>query len=433
MRNKFVLAVNLVLLIICIVELTIGSTSIQMATNMAILSSLLSIYNIIVLYNGRFSLSSAVIAYTIATQFGLILPYILVGDAVVDIYSPWTLAFLYDNNLAKAILLGSIAILSFEFARIVCAHRYVEAPEHIAQTNRKDEHLKYFSLFLLSVVLLFFVYHIVTGGMLIFGTYEMFMNSRAYNSPIYYYILILFYLGTLYLTIAGPVKQNLIGWFIWFFVVVIFAANGNKGEFLYALLASFGLKGMQGSRISTKMIIGVSLLLFVVIPTITSLRGVGIADNISSASFNPFGAFVEMGMQIRTSVYTLDGLDDGSISYLYGQSYWQPLYNILTPFSKHITATSGLKEMFMGFGYNQVIESFLNFGLLGVIAFYFIVGYYLCKHERLAESNDKLALTGSITTVLINATRNYFAFVPGQVLIVVTIYYLMIKKRTKNI
>ena len=45
----------------------------------------------------------------------------------------------------------------------------------------------------------------------------------------------------------------------------------------------------------------------------------------------------------------------------------------------------------------------------------------------------KLAYIGTITCILINATRNYFAFVPGQIVIVSIIYLVENMKKNQSI
>ena len=257
------------------------------------------------------------------------------------------------------------------------------------------------------------------------------MDSPLYTDVLYHIVLILFYLSTLCLSTCGSIKDNKAGWLCWLLIALIFAMNGNKGEFMYALLSVLGVRGSQGQKISPTTVVIVGLIVFLVIPTITTLRGQGIVSNISSASPSAFAAFTEMGMQIRTCVYTLEHLDNGTFDFLYGQSYWQPIVNILTPFNDHEIATMNVRRTFPGYGYSQTIESYLNFGILGVIGYFSIVGGLLCKYEnKFAKDIMKLALLGSITCTLINVTRNYFAFVPGHILIAY-VYYLCIKKITR--
>src|SRR5699024_7804572 len=148
-------------------------------------------------------------------------------------------------------------------------------------------------------------------------------------------------------------------------LVLIFALNGNKGEFMYALLAILGLKGVQGQKITLKILALAGIVLFLIIPSITSLRNIGIIGNLSSIHIDFVDAFAEMGMQIRTSVYVLDDLQNGVYTFLYRKSYYQPIINMITPFLDHTTATDHIRLMYKGYGFNQVIEGYLNFGILG--------------------------------------------------------------------
>ena len=391
---------------------------------------ILSVYNMLTIYKGRLSLSTVLLIYTILTQFGLFIPFALIDKNVVSDYSPWTLAFLTSPYLGTALILGNIAVASFDISRILyIINKKGLIDEKIPALNsRQDNKIAKISSYLLGICLLFFLFHILTGGTRLFDTYQNYMNSSAYNSSLYHYILILFYAGTLYLSVTGPILKQKQGWSLWLVIVMIFALNGNKGEFLYSLLAVFGLQGVLGHKINWKIIAAGCLLLFVIIPSITSLRSDGVAGNIHNLSGSVFGAFVEMGFQIRTSVYTLEYMANGVFDYLHGQSYWQPIVNILTPFMEHTIATAKVRLEFPGFGFNQVAESYLNFGLPGVIGFFSMVGGLLCKYENKLKNPLNLAYLGTITCVLINASRNYFVFVPGQILIVTVLYYLIKRK-----
>ena len=385
---------------------------------------LLSIYNMLVMYKGRLSFSTVLLIYTILTQFGLLLPFAFFGQGVVGNYSDWTLAFLTSYYLGQGILMGDIAIISYDVARLIYMlqnKRIFDGTNSNLQLTNTDTIGK-LSSFLIGIVLLYFIFHILFGSMRLFGTYDDYMNSSAYNSPLYQYILIIFYAGTLYLSVTGKIKKRILGWGLWFMVVVIFAINGNKGEFLYSLLAVFGLKGVLGQKISRNMVIGGLAILFIIIPSITALRGDGISKNIGQISGSAFGAFSEMGMQLRTSVYTLENLANGTFQPLYGQSYWQPVINIFTPFMEHNIATEKVRSEFPGFGYNQVAEGYLNFGVMGIVLFFSVVGWLLVKYENKCKTLLGLAFCGTVTCVLINATRNYFVFVPGQIVMMGAIY-----------
>lgn len=415
------------LLVGCIAYLT-GIFSAKLSAIYALMTMGLIAFVTLKRDSHRLTYSSALLLYTVATQFGLVIPCLLFGRGVVGNYSDYTLRFLDNLYLAPAIILGVIATTSYELGVQFSKENDFSAvllKNSVKIIDDNSERRMYLvGILSLSAVLLFFAYHIFSGGTKLFSTYEMYRESSACTSSIYSYILILFYVGTIYLASAGEILQHKLGWFLWLLLVVVFALNGNKGEFLYATLAVLGMKGTEGKKISGKIVVVVLLLVFLVIPSITALRGIGVADNLSQISFNPFDAFTEMGMQIRTSVYGIEDITTGKYEYLYGRSYWQPIFNILTPFFSHSQATALMKEDYWGYGFSQVIESFINFDILGTIVYFFLVGLFLGKVENKPMSKCQLAYLGTVTCILINATRNYFAFVPGQVLMVSMIYFI---------
>lgn len=404
-------------------------------TTSGIFSLIICIYSIIIVLrhqNKRVTFSTVVLLYTIATQFGLVIPYIIFGRGVVQNYSSYTLRFLEGPNIIYAMYIANIAILSYTIANRIVPIVEIKSSSMLLTKSydgmKAMFKLKIISTALLSIVLCFFLFHFFTGGTSIVSTYEVFRASSAYNSSLYSYILILFYVGTLYLASSGKIKDNKISWGMWILIVLIFSLNGNKGEFMYALLSVVGLYGVKGNKINIKMILLIFLILFVLIPFITSFRDVGILTNINNIDINFTDAFAEMGMQIRTSVYVLDDIGSGIQEFLFGKSYYLPFINIMLFFiSGKNVATSQISLRLGGMGFSQVSESYLNLGILGVIVFFFFVSYFLTILENKENNNYQLAYLGSITCVLINATRNYFAFVPGQILIV-TVIYLVIKK-----
>ena len=426
--HVFLLLIDLV---ISIAIYFLGSPSLKAICTFAIVSLIIVWYSVLHTDGAKITYSSSLLLYTCATQFGLIIPYAFIGAGVIANYKEWTTSFVHSNCISLAVLLGVIGVTSYELGVQFSRIKYAGIKNNTVGSSEYNDQLNwgirfyYAGTLLLSFVLLFFLFHIQTGGMRLFSTYELFRQSKVYTSSIYSYILIIYYVGTIYLASAGKIVDHKIGWFIWLIIAVIFAANGNKGEFMYALLAVVGMKGTEGNKINRRTVLLVAGIIFILIPSITSLRSIGIAGNLSQFKFDPIEAFTEMGMQLRTSVFMLDDLNSGEVHLLYGRSYIQPIINILTPFMKHTQATAEIRKMYAGVGFNQVIESFLNFKMIGVMGFFGIVGYVIGKYEAKASSKEKLAYLGTVVCILINATRNYFAFVPGQILIVTLIFFVI--------
>lgn len=417
------------LIICCICYLFFGNNS-QWMIYMSMLTTIIIVYINFKLDKKRFTYTTVLLLYTIVTQFGLVIPYALFGKNVLSEYSDWTLKFLSSPYLAKSVFLGNIAVIVFTLAKGIAMLKPQQTKNNYSiykWTNSVDSKRMYIAgISLLTLVFFYFVFNILTGGTALVGTYEMYMKSSAYNNSIYAYILILFYVGTIYIASAGKIMEHKFGWFIWLIIAVFLAVNGNKGEFMYSLLAVIGMKGIEGKKISFKLFLIIGIILFILIPSITFLRDIGIAGNLGSAKLKFMDSFLEMGMQTRTSVYTLEDLAANRISTLHGASYYRPILNFI-PFLKGPVATLELKNTYLGYGYNQVIESYWNFGIIGPIVFYGILGYILSRIENKVMDREKLAFIGTVICILINATRNYWAFVPGQ-LIIVTIIYVVVRK-----
>lgn len=396
----------------------------------------LIVRNIIKYDNSAFSYSTVLLLYIIFSQFGLFIPYILFGKSVLSNYTIYTLRFLDSSYFTKSIILGNIGVIVYEIAR-----RYIKV--HLKRDNSeknvnlddeylasKKEKMYIVSIYFLIGVAFFFSYYLIRGGLSIFASYESYTTSAMRNNFLYSYILIIYYAGTLYLAGSGDVKNRKFGWAIWLIIALFFMLTGNRGEFLYALLAVLGMKGLGGIRMKLKTVIMVAIILFVIIPSIGLIRNVGISKNLSSIGVSFVDPFVEMGMQVRTTVYTLEDLNNGSIEYLYGESYWRPITNIIFPINKKY-ATSALREKYVGHGYNQLAESYLNFGVIGVLIYFSLIGLLISGLEKKRTDCIYLAYIGTITCIFINATRNYFAFVPGQI-IIVTFIYLFVKLGSKS-
>lgn len=430
-KTTFLLIIDFIFIVLAYAfgtDMSIISTAV-----VTLITLCLEIKSIININDHGLTLTSSLLLYMWVTQFGLFVPYAFFGKSVLSNYSDYTLRFLENAYLVKAVILGNIAVLTFDIIRRITCSYYRKNNYYLSEQTIDEEmdgdpeslKLYYVSIIMLITVIMYFGYNVLSGGMTLFGTYQTFMNSSAYNNNLYSYVLILFYVGTIYLASAGNIMNHKIGWGLWLLLVFIFALNGNKGEFLYALLVVLGIKGLQGQKINFKVLLIGGLLLFFVIPSITALRSIGIVNNLSGVRFNFFDAFVEMGMQIRTSVYSLDDLSSGKVSFLLGKSYWKPIVNIINPFSTG-TATAQLRSLYPGYGYSQVIESYMNFGVCGTLLYFSVIGYVLGKFETTFQDKLKLAYYGTITCIFINASRNYFAFVPGQI-IIVTIIYLFTK------
>lgn len=391
----------------------------------------------------KYGLSAALLTYTVLTQFGMSTIYYLFGAEYLDSFSNTTLRFLSSSQYEKAILLGIIAISSLVIgSRIGYLSTFkIEKSNKIDINNKNESKYTYlFGSFLLILVMLYLFMFMLTGKIHIGMSYHSFLRSGIVNG-LYPWVLLMYSVGICFIGAVGNKKQIQIGLFLFLIPAAIFFSTGNRGEVLYSLLAFLGIIYYRDQKIKLKYILSVFFLLFLIIPFIRLARNTGTVSGFDLLSLNYADAFAEMGHQLRLTVLILEEFSYGSRELLMGYSYSNPLINILDriiPLDISLVPPLdfNFSENFPGLGFSQIAESLANFGVVGVIGFYFILGFVIRKAESKNLEGLSLALWGAILAVLINATRNRFAFVPGFILIiiffVIFIKFIANKKRKKK-
>lgn len=394
-----------------------------------------------------FGLSGVVLLYTALTQFGLVVVYFLIGEENLSDIASWTLMFLKSENLVKGVSLGIIAVCAYmigiEMATSKSQLMSMRKKYQGEMPQEKNYTLKtgYLMLLFTLIVLL---YYIVTGQLSLSGTYSEFTSLRTGNT-FWSYLIVIYATGIAYVVSVGNKAQIRKGIILYMISGTVLFLTGNKGEVLYAALACVGVYQYRGNKISLKMVIAGLLVLFILIPFISESRNEGgVLKSLSTIGLNYTDSLTEMGMQIRLSVYCLDDFQNGTRDFLLGYSYISPFVNIIDSLLFNIgirlpvPPSYNFEARFPGYGFSQIAESYCNFGVYGVIGFYLLMGFILSKIEskEVELSPLKLAYFTSIITILINATRNRFSFVPGQILIMTFIYFaikILIDSKRKRI
>lgn len=389
-----------------------------------------------------FGLTSVLLIYTIFTQFGLGTIYYILGPEYLSNYGDYTLRFLFSNQYVQAVILGLIAIMTYTIASslgTIGEESIAKRLRNIQKGNisLEEKYAVWIGYVLLIIVLFYLLFQIATGKISFSMGYSSFRENIVDASSIYHYILIIYSIGIAYIIAAGNDREIKLGIFLYSCSAIIFFLTGNKGEVLYATLACIGASQYRGFKIKPSLILFIVFILFIFIPFVTEARENGVLGSLHKVGFSLTDAFTEIGMQLRLNVYILEQVAFGSREFIDGFSYFNPLVNIidrLIPFvDLRLTppADFNFNEIFPGYGFNQVAESYANFGLIGVLMFFFIMGFTISKIESRKMSLLTLAYFTSVVSIFINVTRNSFAFVPGQILIL-TILYVGVKLFTKR-
>lgn len=428
-KNVICIFTLLMLWIYVVVEIVSGvSLSPKGATIVAIIASAVAVACFWT--NCKLSvigMTSVIMLYTILTQFGLVAIYYILGETYLQNYTSYTLRFLKSEQLSEAILLGTIAIITYAIAaNVELTQKRIAMPfsRNVAENLSDNKGIVNIGYAFLIIVFLFYCFYLAIGAFTVGGSYSEFRDNVISTSNIYAYILMLYSMGIVFVIAAGDKKQIKIGIILYCLSAFILLMTGNKGEVFYSVLACIGVAKYRDFKVDKKLILLMCAIVFVIIPFVTANRETGISNSINNVSLNFTDAFTEMGMQIRVSVYVLDEMVGGIRNLMLGYSYYAPVINIISkivPFIglRLVTPSDyNFLTKYAGMGFSQVAESYCNFGIVGIIIFFFVIGKMMAKKERSELNRYQLAFWGCITSILINATRNRFAFVLGQALII---------------
>lgn len=438
-----VFCANLIIMIIYLYILLIFFDVIPLMDNKDI--TLLSTYTIFLLVyvfvkaGNKFGMSAALFAYLIFTQFGMSTIYYLFGPNSLSSFSRTTLNFLNSGMYNKAIILGLIASISYVYGSRLGSRFKIKKTKITLPENEIENKLVYYTgLLFLILTLLYLLFFILSGRVRLGMSYHSYLNSGIVNS-LYSWILFMYSIGICFVVSVSQSSKLRLGWMLFSLSALIFFSTGNRGEVLYATLAAMGIMYYKSEKLKFKYIFFALGLIFLVIPFIRNTRNLETINSLDFLTVNTFDAIAEMGHQLRLSVLILEEFSFGAREYLFGFSYYNPVINLIdnfVPWSIRLVPPSdfNFESSFSGLGFSQVAESYANFGILGVISYHFFIAFMLRKAEARNLSGITLAYWGAILAILINATRNRFAFVVGQ-LFVLTVVYAVLKifSNKKNI
>lgn len=407
---------------------------IPMTTNFNItMLSVITIFLLLYVFfrsRDRYGMSAALLAYLIFTQFGMSTIFYLFGSELLSSFSNTTLKFLTSPMYSKAVIIGLVAVICYVYGIKLGSKGKKKLNTELKPRDYTQSNLVYYTgMSFLLITLLYLILFIVSGRIYLGMSYHSYLNSGIVNG-FYSWILFMYSSGMCF-TIAVADKVKLRNAIILFGLsAIIFFSTGNRGEVLYATLATMGVLYYKSNKLKFKYIFIAIGLVFIIIPFIRATRNMGTTSIIDLLTVNIFDSFAEMGHQLRLSVLILEDFVFGSREFLWGFSYYDPFINIIDNFipgSIQLPRPQyfNFETAFSGLGFSQVAESFANFGILGVSTYHFLIAFFIRKAEIRNLQGIDLAYWGTILAILINATRNRFAFVIGQLLVLSMIMFII--------
>jgi hypothetical protein len=343
---------------------------------------------------------------------------------------PWFATY----GLSPALALVTYSILAYQTGLIVAA---VESREVKPPHKSEVPHLENRSLFLVGAGLFFLGVVMFVAGLVGLNptgyfrlTYSDTFRLRAESDPRFFGSGITLVLIGLSLAIAGAPRRRLpaVFWGAGLWCLFLFYL-GFRGPALIAGLIVCAVALKKGVSLPRWLPWLAAASLLLAVPIVHVLREEPMNERslgISMTGFSLLDGPAEIGSAIRPLVETCSLIDPGS--YRYGATYLIGLKGILPNLAVHweapstgsidslppnhwITAVADpwSYENYGGMGFSAVAEPYMNFGIVGVISYFFLLALMLVRLEQVAiRSSEALACWGVVLGPLLWTTRNDF-------------------------
>lgn len=299
----------------------------------------------------------------------------------------------WQDTYGSTLMLGSVAIFSLALSECNLGSN----PIPLIKIEANKSSLRYiWILFWITYGMLGYAYWTQTQG----GVSSVFLN-RIQRQQIglkftngYLYDSLLVITGVLTAILAhrrcqGKLKFGVIEFYI-FLTMIPYVTRGDRSVFLYTLTVVFVIYGLTSKKRPNY--------LRFMIPTILLIPLLIVAPRLYRHSELPAFSAIKQSFSLQNLSRTFTGLDTAmvpaltilrsqmgkEIQYQYGKSY---LGAIVRPVpravwsSKPIEIDRQLNEQLfpktskqVGFAFSGISEPFVNFGIFGVIAFFFLMG-----------------------------------------------------------
>jgi oligosaccharide repeat unit polymerase len=359
-------------------------------------------------------------------HLGLVVPWAL---GVYDINrAPWFAPYGLTGGLA----LVTYSILAYQLGLLLALRGEAISDGFPIERDSKLENSQVFAAgsFLFAFAAILFVLGLVqldpTGYYKL--TYSDTFRLRAESDPRLFGTGMTFASIGLCLAVAGASKQRLRLTFLcallWAFMLFYL---GFRGPALIACLIVYTVALKKGTEFPRWFPWLVSVFLLVAIPIMGVVRDKPLNDRSFDSSINFLDAPAEMGQSIRPLIETEALI--GPADYRHGKTYLIALKAIIPNLALRweAPATESLDDLppshwitaiaepwtyknYGGIGFSAIAEPYMNFGVGGVILYFFLLAYGLVHLEQVSiRSSYALAIWGLILGPLLWTTRNDFS------------------------
>ncbi|MBK5462546.1 O-antigen polysaccharide polymerase Wzy [Peribacillus sp. TH27] len=420
-RKNFLIFLSIsIILIFLIVNLFYSLVSQNFSTILVIVVYILTSYSLLKL---RCGLTFVYLSYLILAHAGIPIIDLLLEDPLrdLDVNTNWY----FTSYREKAVLISYIFITSICFFAMLINLFKKRTLSNKTDINFKGDNKWIFTGELLIIIFfIYLVYLFTTGKLPLFGTYQNYFSALS-NLNFYQRGIFLYAVGiTMILSNIFNMKNNKKSIFIIFLPGILLLLTGNRGEIFYPLLAGMGVLITRGLKINYKLILVVVIVFFIVIPSVKEIRNMDSNQTLEEVNLSIIDPFVQIGYTLRPHVYTVGWIENGE-EFIFGESFLVPVQRGLSnfiPFMPPIEYEGkpySFRDRLPTMGYSIVAETYYNFGIIGSFIISPLLVFFLTYLGDRPKNFLILTLITGITTVLINNIRNAFAFVPGQIIIII--------------
>jgi oligosaccharide repeat unit polymerase len=359
-------------------------------------------------------------------HLGLVVPWAL------GIYDIGRIPWFAPYGLSRAIALITYSIISFQIGLVLATWNDLSSRKPIPAGNRKieDKHIFIAGSSLFLVGLIAFIVGLIRLDPV--GYYRLSYSEtfrlRAESDPRFFGLgLMIVFIG-LSLSAAGATRRQLRITFlsacVW---VTLLFYLGFRGPAIIAGLIVYAVAVKKRIEVPAWIPSVVVAIVLVAVPVMRFSREQPLNQRSLPNSLNEFNILdtpAEMGASIRPLIETADLIGPGN--YRFGRTYLIGIKAIAPnlAFRWEAPATESLDDLppghwitamvdpwtyknYGGIGFSAVAEPYMNFGALGVVAYFLLLAFMLVRLEQASiRSSYALAIWALVLGPLLWTTRN---------------------------
>jgi oligosaccharide repeat unit polymerase len=350
---------------------------------------------------------------------------------------------LYGKYLDKYVAISIISITSI-FVGISFANSKTIKMNTENKKKIEEEKNYYYIIgsILISLFSIFMLYNLVAGNISLSNhdSYTKWaLGSRGRN-----YLQFGYWFGSIFVIASCKKKQLIIPLLIFSLPSIILIITGNRNDVLFPLIIGLGIYIYRFKSVPKLLILLLLFFILFISPIIAATRATGIDISSNNSSFLELAAssFSELGSQLTPVSYMFTWLSMGE-SYAFGGTYFfgslAELFGVINPVFREDYSNSrfDLTTRLPDLGFSMSGEVFYNFGTIGLIFIYLLIGIYIAKKESNLMDTDRLVRYSFTCFTLLFLVRNAFSSYISIIVIFYLLYFLEklirneIKKKSK--